>query len=139
MENGVRFTKEQGPSTSQQAARMHGIPYSNAIGNVLWAVMVTQPDMLLTVGILAQFMQNPGPVHWEALKRVIMYLMFTKDLWLTFGGHGKTVLEGFCDVDWAGQNNRHSISGYSFHMGQCKYIVFKSLSVTPMTSPSETK
>ena len=27
------------------------------------------------------------------------------------------ILDGFCDADWAGQPYRHSISGYSFHMG----------------------
>ena len=27
------------------------------------------------------------------------------------------ILDGFCDVDWAGQPHRHLISGYSFHMG----------------------
>ena len=40
-----------------------------------------------------------------------------KDLWLTFGGQSKPAVEGFCDVDWGGQKHRHSISGYSFHMG----------------------
>ena len=27
------------------------------------------------------------------------------------------ILDGFCDIDWAGQPHRHLISGYSFHMG----------------------
>jgi hypothetical protein len=27
-------------------------------------------------------------------------------------------LKGYCDADWAGQKDRHSISGYSFHLGQ---------------------
>ena len=34
-----------------------------------------------------------------------------------FGGQEKLILKGFCDADWAGQPHRHSISGYSFHMG----------------------
>ena len=58
-----------------------------------------------------------GPAHWEALKRVIIFLGSTKDLWLTFGGRSKLAAEGFCDVDWGGQKHRHSISSYSFHMG----------------------
>jgi hypothetical protein len=56
--------------------------------------------------------------YWEGVKRLITYLRSTKDLWLTFGGKGKNILEGFCDMDWAGQKYRHSILGYSFHMGQ---------------------
>ena len=70
------------------------------------------------IGILSQFVQNPGQLHWEALKCVIVYLGCTKDLWLTFGGHTKTLIKGYCNADWAGQKHWHSISGYSFHMGK---------------------
>ena len=118
MEHGAQFTKEQGPSTPTQAMHMRGIPYAEVIGSVLWPVVVSRPDAAYAVGVLSQFIQNPGQAHWEALKRVIVYLGCTKDLWLTFGGHTKTLVEGYCDADWAGQKHRHSISGYSFHMGK---------------------
>ena|ERR1700677_4164159 len=105
------------PVNTTQVMQMRGIPYAEAIGSVLWPVVVSRPDTAFAVGIPSQFIQNPGPAHWEGVKRIITYLGSTKDLWLTFGGKGKSVLEGFCDVDWAGQKYRHSISGYSFHMG----------------------
>ena len=66
---------------------------------------------------LLQFIQNPRPAHWEALKHVIIFLGSTKDLWLTFSGQSKLASEGFCNADWGGQKHHHSISGYSFHMG----------------------
>ena len=78
--------------------------------------MVTRPDTLCAVGILAQFVQNPGMVHWNALMCVIAYLNTTKDYWLTFG-RGANQLEGYSDADWASQTHRHSISGYVFCMG----------------------
>ena len=96
---------------------MHGIPYVEAIGSVLWPVIVSRPDAAFAVSTLSQFIQNPGPAHWEALKCVIVFLRSMKDLWLTFGGRSKPAAEGFCDVDWGGQKHHHSISGYSFHMG----------------------
>jgi hypothetical protein len=96
---------------------MHGVLYSEAIGSVLWPVVVSRPDAAYAVGILSQFIQNPGPAHWEGVKRVISYLGSTKDLWLTFGGQGKANVEGFCDADWGSQKHRHSISGFSFHYG----------------------
>ena len=49
---------------------------------------------------------------------VITYLNMTKELWLTFSGKGKQLVEGFCDADWARQKDRHSISGYTFYFGQ---------------------
>ena len=96
---------------------MQGVPYSEAISSMLWPVVVSRPDATYTVGILSQYIQNPGPVHWEGLKRVINYLGSTKNLWLTFGGQKETLVEGFCDADWAGQKHRHSISGFLFHFG----------------------
>ena len=60
-------------------------------------------------------MQNPGQAHWEGVQRVINYLGCTKDLWLTFGGNKQTLLEGYCNMDWASQAHCYSISGFSFH------------------------
>ena len=82
------------------------------------SVVVSHPDMAYAVGNLSQFIQNPGPVHWEALKRVISYLGSMKNYWLTFGGNEKGTIQGFFDADWASQQHRHSISGFSFHFGQ---------------------
>ena len=97
---------------------MRGVPYAEAIGCVLWPVMITRPDCAFAVGILSQFIQNPGNAHWEALKRVMVYLGSTKDLWLTFGGWSQKLVEGFCDSDYANQRDRHSIAGYAYHFGQ---------------------
>ena len=91
------------------------MPYIQAIGSVLWSVVVS--DAAYAMGVMSQFMQNLGPAHWEGLKQIINYLRSMKDLWLTFGGHKETMVEGFCDVDWASQKHRHSISGFSFHFG----------------------
>jgi len=35
----------------------------------------------------------------------MVYLGAMKDLWLTFGGRGKTLLKGFCDADYANQKD----------------------------------
>lgn len=113
---GEIFSKDQCPVTPSQHFAMRKIPYAEGIGHVLWPVMVTRPDALCAVGILAQFVQNPGMVHWNALMRVIAYLNTTKDYWLTFG-QGANQLEGYSDADWASQTHRHSISGYTFRMG----------------------
>lgn len=118
IETGAQLSKDQCLSTQNQAMKMQGVPYAEAVGSVLWPVVVSRPDAVFAVGILSQFMQNPGPAHWEALKWVIVYLRSMKELWLTFGGQNKTLVEGFADADWASQSDRHSISGFSFHMGQ---------------------
>ena len=86
MVTGATFSTSDSPSTQMQVARMCRIPYAEAISSVLWPVVVSRPDVAFAVSTLLQFIQNPGPAHWEALKRVIVFLGSTKDLWLTFGG-----------------------------------------------------
>ena len=44
---------------------MHRILYVEAISSVLWLVIISQPDAAFAVSVLSQFIQNPGPTHWE--------------------------------------------------------------------------
>lgn len=114
MDPGAQYSIDQCPATPNQVSRMHGVPYSEGIGSVLWLAVVSRPDVAFAVGILSQFVQNLGPTHWEVLKWLIVYLNSTKELWLTFGGQGKAPVEGYCNADWASQKHCHSISGYLF-------------------------
>ena len=118
MDPNVTYSNQQSPMTPNQVACMRGVPYSEAIGGVLWPAIVLRPDIGYAIGILSQFIQNPGQTHWEVLKWVISYLNTMKDLWLTFGRGLKLLVEGFCDADWVGQKDQHSISGYLFFFGQ---------------------
>ena len=97
---------------------MRGVPFNEVIGSVLWPAVVSRSDVAFAVGVLLQFIQNPGPAHWEALKRVIVYLGATKHYWLTFRGKSRPSIQSFCNADWASQSHRHLISGYSFHFSQ---------------------
>jgi hypothetical protein len=95
----THYSLKQCPSMLAQAAKMKGISYCEAIGSILWLTVVLHPDTAYAVGVLSQFMQNPGQAHLEAAKQVISYLGSTKDLWLTFGRKGGPQLEGFCNAD----------------------------------------
>ena len=124
-EPGTNYSKDQSLSTPNQVAKMNGVPYSEAIGGILWPVVVSRPDIAYTIGILSQFIQNPGPLHWEGVKRVITYLYTTRDYCLTFGGTRTKLVEGYSDADWASQNDQHLISGYTFFLG-CGAITWSS-------------
>ena len=104
MAPGVAFTPNE-QTSGKKAARTKGIPYAEAIGSVLWPAMISRPDVSYAVGVLAQFVQDPNESHWEGVKRVIVYLNTTKDIWLTFGRKSPNLAEGFCDADWGSQNH----------------------------------
>ena len=118
MESGTQYSSAHSLSMLNQVAKMKGILFNEAIGSVLWPAVVSRPDVAYAVGVLSQFIQNPGPAHWEGLKRIINYLNSMKNYWLTCGGGDKDGVEGYSDADWAGQKDRHSISGYSFVLGK---------------------
>ena len=72
---------------------MRHIPYMEAVGSLMYAVIGTQPDIAYTISYLARFMANPGHVHWEAVKRVIRYLKGTKDVKLVLRKGGTLTWE----------------------------------------------
>jgi len=113
MDLNIAFSKDQCPMTPDDIARMHRIPYREAIGSLMYASVSTRPDISFTMSTLSQFLDNPGPAHWEAVKQVFRYLLGTKNWGLTFGGR-KEGLEGYTDADGALQEHRRTISGYAF-------------------------
>src|SRR5215471_6052514 len=79
----------------------------------MYTAVGTRPDISFAVSTLSQFLENPGQVHWDAVKRVFRYLLGTKGWKLTYG-EGKEGLEGYTDTDGASQEHRRAISGYAF-------------------------
>ena len=94
---------------------MSKIPYREAIGSLMWAVVATQPDVAFVVSLLSQFLENPGEIHWKAVKRVMRYLKGTKNYKLTLGINHDGLM-GYADADWASQDHRHLISAYIFQI-----------------------
>ena len=64
---------------------MRCIPYGEAIGSLMYAVIGTWPDITYAISSLARFIANPGYAHWEAVKCVIRYLKGMKDVKLILG------------------------------------------------------
>jgi hypothetical protein len=71
--------------------------------------VLSRSDTSLT----ARFAANPGPVHWEAVKRIFRYLAGTRELWLSYG-ETRRALEGYADADGSMAEDRRAISGYAF-------------------------
>ena len=99
--------------TTDNIAKMHDMPYHEAIGSLMYASLGTWLDISFAVRTLSHFVVNLGMVHWEALKRVFRYLKGTHELWLSYGGIKKE-FEGYVDADGSMMEDRKAISGYAF-------------------------
>lgn len=53
---------------------MQQIPCRAAVGALVWAATMTQPDLSYAAHQIAKFSGNPGPAHWQAAKKVLQYL-----------------------------------------------------------------
>ena len=92
---------------------MRNIPYREAVGSLIYATMGTRPDIAFTTSTVAQYSDNLGWKHWEAVKKIFHYLSGMKDWQLVYGGDGRGLV-GYVDVDGASQDHRRAISGYIF-------------------------
>ncbi|UYV81003.1 hypothetical protein LAZ67_19002483 [Cordylochernes scorpioides] len=109
-----KLTKEMCPKDNQEIEEMNKIPYRQTIGSLMYLMTGTRPDIAYAVSRVSQFMNNPGPSHWTAVKKIFGYLKATKNIGICFGGSSCTTsLIGFSDADFAGDlDTRKSTTGY---------------------------
>ncbi|KAM6575709.1 hypothetical protein CsatA_024036 [Cannabis sativa] len=109
-----RLTKKSCPSSEEEKRNMLAIPYSSAVGSLMYEMVCTRPDIAHAVGVVSRFLANPGKQHWEAVKWIFRYLKGTLKMCLSFG-KGEPILEGYADADMAGDlDGRKSTSAYMF-------------------------
>ena len=111
------FTKDLCPKTSEEKKYMERVPYANAVGSLMYAMLCTRPDICFAVGMVSRYQSNPGEAHWKAVKRILRYLKGTADYSLCYRGND-LALRGYTDADWAGDGDeRKSTSGFVFLLG----------------------
>ena len=112
--HGIHLSKTMSPKTSEEMSEMANVPYTLAIGSLMYAMLCTRSDIAYAVSVTSRFQSNPGLEHWVAVKTVLKYLRRTKDLVLIYGG-GDLQLTGFTDSDFQSDvDDRKSISGFVF-------------------------
>lgn len=89
-------------------------PYRELVGCLIYASLITRPDLSATINYFSQFQACPSDEHWNYLKQTLRYVKGTLDVELVYHKQENvTLLEVFSDADWA--NNivdRRSVSGY---------------------------
>jgi len=90
--------------------------YQAIIGSLMYAMLCTRPDIAYAVQQLSQFASKPTNAHFQAAKRVLRYLQGSHNVGLIYGSHSKdlTAVQGYCDANYAADEDRKSISGYVF-------------------------
>ena len=109
------------------------------IGSLMYLTN-TRPDICFVVNTLIQYLTDPRSVHLTATKHILRYLKGTIDYGLKYDANQKINLEGYVDLDWAGNSiNRKSTSGCCFSMGSgvISWFSRKKSYVAPSTAKAE--
>jgi len=134
-----KLTKEMESKDIHEADLMKTMPYAKAIGCLMYAMTSTRPNLIFSIGQVAQFMANPRLVHWIIVKHIFHYIQATKDIGIKYDGKGSDMLkiQGWTDSHWARDQEFHkSTSKYIFLLvgsaisWQCKKQTTVALSST---------
>jgi hypothetical protein len=134
---------ESCPVMESERREMQLVPYRKLVGELLYLMNTSRPDIAHAVGTLARFMENPGKKHWNAAKRVLRYLAGTKNIGIVMNGnvdYSKYHITAYSDADWGRDiHGRKSIYGYIIHLNGCpiSWISKKQTFVAQSTCESE--
>ncbi|GKD78036.1 hypothetical protein Tco_1340657, partial [Tanacetum coccineum] len=99
MQERLDLNKTQGASNPKEVKRMQNVPYAS------------------DAGFIIRFQQNPGELHWTAVKNILKYSRNTKDMFLVYGVNPSTELrvECYCDAGFdTDRDDTKCQTGYVF-------------------------
>ena len=97
---------------------MKSIPYSSAVGSIMYAMIGTRPDLAYPVGIISRYMSQPAREHWLGVKWVLRYIKGSLGTKLQYKRSSDFKVVGYCDADHAAcKDRRRSITGLVFTLG----------------------
>ncbi|KAK0584014.1 hypothetical protein LWI29_006522 [Acer saccharum] len=109
------------PRTLEESRYMENIPYSSAVGSVMYSMISTRPDLAQAISVLSRYMAKPGKGHWNAMKWLLRYISSTTSVGLIYDCYNSELeLIGYVDSDYAGdRDKRRSTSSYFFTIAGC--------------------
>jgi len=97
--------------------------YQSAIGSLLYAAIITRPDILFSVCCLSQFLSDPSESHMRMVKNIFRYLAHTPDYRLTYHrpkAKPHSILCVYSDSSYANSlSDRRSFSGSVTMLAGC--------------------
>ena len=109
MATEVKLEPPTGTATRAEQER-----FQRKTGSILFAAIITRPDVAFACSQLARFNTNPDQSHHEAADRVLKYLHRTRGYAIQFGGQEDDKASLICasDASFADNPDRKSSQGY---------------------------
>ena len=81
-----KLSMDQVPKSNEDLEYISQIPYVNAVGSLMYAMVCIQLDIAYVVSLVSRFMANAGKEHWKTLKWILRYLKGSLGNGLVYGG-----------------------------------------------------
>ena len=65
------------PQSDKDMGYMSKVPYSSAVGSLMYAMVCSHPDLSHELSVVSRYMANPGKEHWKAVQWIFRYLRGT--------------------------------------------------------------
>ena len=69
-----KLSSSHSPQIEDERKLMQRVPYSSAVGSLMYSMVCNRPNLAYAVSMVSRFMANLGKQHWEVLKWVLRYL-----------------------------------------------------------------
>ena len=118
---GIAFSKDQSPKTFEAKEKMRRVPYTEAVGSLMYVMFCTRLDICFLVGMVNRYQSNPEPEHWAVIKHIMKYLKRTKNYMLVYSGD-ELILMGYTDSDFMSyEDSRKSTFNYVCYVRKWSY------------------
>jgi len=137
MEEGLELSAADQPavgSVEHDEMSEFRTAYMAIVGGLLWLANMTRVDIAYSASQLARFMTNPGPSHFNAAIRVLIYVRDTTDRALVMQPNPDRNLESYVDSNWA---TKFSCSGGMFFFHGCLFHWFSKMQRSVTLSSAE--
>jgi hypothetical protein len=74
--------------TSTTPSNIIDLMYASLIGSLNYCAVATRPDITYAVNKCAQYSSKPNVTHWEVAKRIVRYLLNTREYGISYVREG---------------------------------------------------
>jgi len=110
-----KLSVESYPQAKMDIENMSRVPYSIAVGSLMYFIVCTRLDLSHVVSVVSCYIHNPGKDHWDAVKFFLRYVKCSINIGLVFDRNKATTSDviGFNDSNYVSDlDKRRSILGY---------------------------
>lgn len=59
----LKLSKDQCPNTEAERDQMNKISYASGVGNLMYAIVCSRPDLAYSITVVSRYMTNTGNTH----------------------------------------------------------------------------